>query len=238
MRELLISEITRMGQGFCVIGLERHTNGFSSVRPVPWGGGPWIQFPYDRADRVTFDFDPLPVTSPHFEDRRAAHPRKLGAVTEVELVQCLKQAEVAASVTGLFGCCPYPGGSGVYVNPDDARQSICGCEINAINFRFYTDMRIRVALALNSGDTLQDLPLVDRDWNEFANVLKDQIGERPGVPARLQDCFNSFIEKQITTSLIRFARIGLSRQFCGRRCWLMLDSLFPLPRNEWLTKCK
>lgn len=232
MRELLISEITRMGQGFCVIGLERNTNGFSSVRPVPWGGGAWIQFPYERADKITYDFDPMPVSSPHLEDLRAAHPRKLGAVTETELVQCLKQAEVAASVTSLFGCCPRPSSSGMYVHPGDAKRSICGCEINAIHFSFYAD-RIRVALALMSGDTLQDLPVVDRDWCEFADALKDQVGDQPEIPARLEEFCNSFAKKTIASSPIRFARIGLTRPFMGNRCWLMLDSLFPLPKAAW-----
>jgi len=221
-----------MGQGFCVIGLERKSSGFSSLRPVPWGGGAWIQFPYERADRITFDLDPMPVTNPHLEDLRAAHPRKLGAVTEIQLVQCLQQAEVATSVTDLFGCFPHPGGSGVYVNPDDAKRSVCGCEISAISFRFQMD-RIRVVLALRSGDTLETLPLIDRDWNEFADKLKDQVRGQPEIPNRLQDFFNSFVEKQIASSPMRFVRIGLSRKFQGR-CWFMLDSLFPLPKAEWL----
>lgn len=235
MTELLISEITRMGQGFCVIGLEPTASGFSSVRPVPWGGGAWIQFPYQRADKLTYDFDPMPVTSPHLEDRRAAHPRKLGAVTETELVQSLKQAEVATSVTGLFGCPPHPSNSGMYVNPGDAKRSICGCEINATQFKFYAD-RIRVSLALTTGDTLEDLPLVDRDWCEFADALKDKIGVQPRIPARLQGFFNSFAEKQVISSPIRFARVGLTRIMHQGHCWLMLDSLFPLPKSAWLAE--
>jgi len=224
-----------MGQGFCVIGLERAASGFSSVRPVPWGGGAWIQFPFERADKLTYDFDPMPVTGPHFEDQRAAHPRKLGVVTELELVECLKQAEVATSVTGLFGCPPHPSNSGMYANPGNAKRSICGCEINAIHFSFYAG-RIRVALALTSGDTLQDLPVVDRDWCEFADALKDKVGEQPEIPARLEEFLNSFAKKKIAYSPIRFARIGLTRPFMGNRCWLMLDSLFPLPNTAWLAQ--
>ena len=233
MKELLISEITRMGQGFCEIGLERNDNTFTSVRPVPWGGGSWIQFPYERADRISFELDPMPVTGPHFEDQRAAHPRKINTVTEMELVQCLKRAEIATSVTGLFGCCPRPGTRGMYVNPGDAERSICGCEINALQFN-YAD-RIRVSLALTTGDTLEDLPLVDRDWRGLADHLKDELGDQPEIPARLRDCLNSIVETQIAPDPIRFARIGLSREF-HRRCWLMLDSLFPLPKREWTKK--
>jgi len=235
VKELLISEITRMGQGFCVIGLERASSGFSSVRPVPWGGGAWIQFPFERANKLTYDFDPMPVTGPHFEDQRAAHPRKLGAVPETELVQSLKQAEVATSVTSLFGCCPRPSSTGMYVNPGDAKRSVCGCEINAIHFNFYAD-RIRVSLALTTGDTLVDLPLVDRDWCEFADALKDKIGDQPRIPARMQDCFDSIVEKQIASSPLRFARIGLTRIMHQGHCWLMLDSLFPLPKTAWLAE--
>jgi hypothetical protein len=108
MTELLITEITHMDYGFCVIGLERDGTRFRSLRPVP-PEREWRQFPYNRADRIAFDLASMPVLSPHVEDRRAAAShRKIGAVTEADLVQCLRQAEVANSVAELFGCCPQP----------------------------------------------------------------------------------------------------------------------------------
>jgi hypothetical protein len=235
MTELPISDITRMDRRFCVLGLQRDSNGFSSIRPIPPNTTGWRPFPYGRGDRIVFDLDVVPVTRPHFEDRRTARHRKLGAVTEIELVQFLKQAEVAPSVTGMFGCCLRAGGSGLYVNPDNATRSICGCEISAVRFRFYAE-KVRAALALRSGDTLEDLPVVDRDWCEFADNLKNRIRVQPEAPARLQELFESIVEQQVTSSPIRFARIGLSRPFRGRRCWLMLDSLFPLPKSAWLAE--
>lgn len=236
MRELLISEITRMGQGFCVIGLEPNTKGFSSVRPVPWGGGAWIQFPYGRADKLTYDFDPMPVTSPHLEDLRAAHPLKVGAVTEMELVQSLKQAEIADSITALFGCHANQsplGGDAVCITPTDAKRSVCGCSVCSISFSFkYYPPKIRVALTMGSGDRLDSLPVVDRDWLKFTELLKDQNRNR------LEIFFNSFVVKQLMSSPIRFARIGLARPDERDLCWPMLDSLFPLPKIEWSKEFK
>jgi hypothetical protein len=119
----------------------------------------------------------------------------------------------------------------VYVNPVDARRSICGCKINSVSFRFYPE-KIRVALALESGETLYSLPVVDRDWLAFAKRLNDQSQDR------LKGFFNSFIVHQIMSSPIRFARIGLARPDRDGLCWLMLDSLFPLPMDEWVEEFK
>jgi hypothetical protein len=235
MRELLISEITRMAAGLCVIGLERHKEGYSSFRPIPHGLTAWPQFPYYRADRISFDLSLSPgVTEHHCEDRRAGNPRLVDSVSEGELVGCLRQAEVANSVKDLFGCDVHPsprGGPAVYVNPVDAKRSVCGCKINSVRFRFYPE-KIRVALALESGETLDSLPVVDRDLHAFAKRFDDES------QGRLESFFNSFIVDQIMSSPIRFARIGLARPDRDGLCWLMLDSLFPLPTDEWAEEFK
>ena len=235
MSELLISEITRMAAGLCVIGLERHKEGYSSLRPIPHGLTAWPQFPYYRADRMSFDLSLSPgVTEHHCEDRRAGNPRLVDSVSEGELVGCLKQAEVADSIKNLFGCDVHPslrGGAAVYVNPVDARRSVCGCKINSVHFRFYPE-KIRVALALESGETLDSLPVVDRDWFAFAKRWDDES------QSRLAGFFNWFIVDQIISSPIRFARIGLARPDKDGLCWLMLDSLFPLPKAEWVKEFK
>lgn len=236
MRELLITEITRMGNGFCVIGLERKENCFASVRPVPWGGGGWLQFQYDRGDRITFDLDPMPaVTRPHVEDVHAAHPRKRGALSESVLVDCLKQAEVSTSVQGLFGHPPHAGtAQGACVPSQIAARSVCGCGIERVRL-LWRGSAIRATLALPSGETLNDLPLIDRDWWSFADTLQQQEGARSLFGERLQEFFNRFVSGQIAGSPIRFARIGLSREYSGCN-WLMLDSLFPLPKPGWLAE--
>jgi hypothetical protein len=235
MKELLISEITHMAAGLCVIGLERHKGGYSSLRPIPHGLNAWRQFPYHRADRIAFDLSLSPgVTEHHCEDRHALNPRKIGFVSEDELVGCLKQAEVANSIRDLFGCQVHPsprGGPAVYVNPGDARRSVCGCNINSVSFRFYPE-KIRVALALKSGETLDSLPVVDRDWLAFAKRLDVESQDW------FEGFFNSFIVDQIMSSPIRFARIGLARPGWDGLCWLMLDSLFPLPRDAWVEEFK
>lgn len=56
MRELILSDITEMGQGFCVIGVEHVAQDtFRSVRPVPQGAmhGP-THFPISAAGLYAF----------------------------------------------------------------------------------------------------------------------------------------------------------------------------------------
>ena len=131
MTELLISEITLMGRGLCVIGLGREKDRFYSLRPIPRNSYAWSKFQYARADKVAFDLSSMPLAPPHIEDRLAANDKKLGSVTEAELVKCLKHAEVAASIKGLFGCAVHlspRGGEAVYVKPEHGKRSISGCE--------------------------------------------------------------------------------------------------------------
>jgi hypothetical protein len=240
MTELLISEITLMGEGFCVIGLERNKERFRSLRPIPRTSYAWKSFPYGRADNVAFDLSAMLVLPPHIEDRLARNDAKRGSVTEAELVKCLKQAEVATSVRELFGCdvhaSPY-GGASVYVDPKDGKRSICGCEAESVSFsfRFYPKQKqIRAALVLKSCESLQSLPVVDVEWHGFAADLANQANDKPNFQQRLQNFFDSFVREEIMSSPTRFARIGLSRSNRDGLCWLMLDSLFPMPKKEWL----
>ncbi len=238
MTELLISEITLMGMGFCVIGLEHNIDRFRSLRPIPRSSYAWSKFQYGRADKVAFDLSSMPVTPPHIEDRLAANDKKLGSVTEAELVKCLKQAEVAASIKGLFGCDVHPsprGGEAVYLNPQDGKRSICGCEVEDISFSFrFFPPKIRAALAMKSGESLESLPVVDTAWVGFATALASRLKDYVNFRSQLQGFFDSFVREQILSSAIRFARIGLARPDKDGLCWLMLDSLFPLPEDTWL----
>jgi hypothetical protein len=241
MTELLISEITMMRRGLCVIGLERNKDYFLSLRPIPRNSHSWNKFRYGRADKVAYDLSSMPVAPPHIEDRLAANDKKLGSVTETELVKCLRQAEVAASIRGLFGCNVHPsprGGEAVYVNPEDGKRSICGCEVESVRFSLRFFPRLRAALALKSGESLQSLPIVDVGWLGFALAIGNQVKDMPNFPQKLQSFFDSFVRDEIMSSQIRFARIGLARPDRNGFCWLMLDSLFPLPKNAWLKEFK
>lgn len=238
MPELLISEITRMADGNCVIGLARRSSGFYSLRPMPRVGFAWHPFPYRRADRVNFELSLIPLAAPHLEDRHAGSHSRLGAGTETELVDCLKQAEVATSIQGLFGCNVNPsphGGPAVYVKPAEGKRSIAGCTLENINFSFgfYPQRNIRVTLRLEAGDRLDSLPLVDHDWLRFADHLWEQSQGTANVQQRLQTFFNRTIREHILSSPAPFARIGLTRPDEGSLCWLMLDSVFPLPKKKW-----
>jgi hypothetical protein len=238
MTELLISEITLMGEGFCVIGLERNKERFRSLRPIPRNSYAWKRFPYGRADNVAFDLSATLALSPHIEDRPSRNDAKRGSVTEAELVNCLKQAEVATSVKGLFGCDVHSsphGGEAVYVDPKDGKRSICGCEVESVSFslRFFPP-RIRAALAMKSGESLESLPVVDVELLRFATDLASQVKDKASLRPQLQSFFDSFVRDEIMSSPIRFARIGLARSGRDGFCWLMLDSLFPLPKKAWV----
>jgi hypothetical protein len=238
MTELLISEITLMGEGFCVIGLERGDKRFRSVRPIPRNSYAWNRFPYGRGDNVAFNLSTMLALPPHIEDRLARNDTKRGSVRETELVNCLKQAEVATSVKGLFGCDVHSsphGGEAVYVDPKDGKRSICGCEVESVSFslRFFPP-RIRAALALKSGESLQSLPVVDVELLRFVTDLTSQVKDESSRRPQLQSFFDTFVRDEIMSSPIRFARIGLARSGRDGLCWLMLDSLFPMPKKEWL----
>jgi len=239
MPELLISEITRMADGFCVIGLMPTPTGFCSLRPMPRLGFAWRPFPYRRADRVAFELALVPLAAPHLEDRQAASHSRLGTVSEAELVDCLKRAEVASAARELFGCPIRPNprrGPGLHVEPEEGSRSICGCAVENISFafNFYPQRNIRASLRLESGDRLDSLPWVDHDWLRFADHLWKVSQGTANVRQRLQTFFNRRIREHLLSSSAPFARIGLTRPGDDGRCWLMLDSVFPLPRKKWL----
>ncbi len=235
MTELILSDITRMGQGFCVIGLERIENGFRSVRPLLPFADSWpASFPFHRGDIIQFDLYPVPVTRPHIEDRRSrGQPKILRRVSENELVAFLRQAEYSADLNGLFSCGVQENtrGSGIFVLPGQGQRSICGCEVNNVRFEVFPD-EVRAMILLPSGVVLRDFPLVDRDWRNFI----DQIFEKMVGANRLQRVqrfLNSKIAQILLSTTDLFARIGLTRIHNDRH-WLMLDTLIPLPQTTWL----
>src|SRR5438132_2052577 len=130
MTELLISEITLMGRGLCVIGLGRDKDRFYSLRPIPRNSYAWSKFQYARADKVAFDLSSMPLAPPHIEDRLAANDKKLGSVTEAELVRCLKRAEVAASIKGLLGCA-------VHLSPRDRKSTRLNSSHTVISYAVF-----------------------------------------------------------------------------------------------------
>src|SRR5438552_2037419 len=67
--KLLITEITRMGPAFCVIGLQREQEKIQSVRPIRSTGNSWAHFPHQRGDILECALTPFPASPPHIEDR-------------------------------------------------------------------------------------------------------------------------------------------------------------------------
>ena len=234
MTELLISEITLMGSGFCVIGLDRKGQSCCSVRPLPPRGNAWQRFPFIRGDRLCFRLSFIPAATPHVEDRVSTGILgKAGHVPEGDLVAHLRQAELTENLGSLFNCTVHenPWGSGVYVEPNAASRSICGCNVQNVRFQVFPDA-VRATVLLPSGEALRDLPLVDRDWNEFIRrVFQETTGANR--LQRINRFFNGVIAERVLNNSNRFARIGLSRKHYEKH-WLMLDSLFPLPQQNWL----
>lgn len=234
MSKLLITEITRMGPAFCVIGLQHENEKIQSIRPVPSFSNGWQHFPHRRGDILECALTPFPGAKPHVEDRVSTRGfKKLNAVTEAETVAYLRKSELARSVPDLFGCPIHENKkrSGFHAYPQEAQRSICGCETQNLRLELCAN-ELRATLVLPSGEVLRDLPVVDRDWRDFVEAA---LAETRGAnrTARLERFLNSHFHYKITSCPHHFIRLGLTRPFHDL-CWLMLDTLFPLPNPEWL----
>lgn len=234
MSKLLITEITRMGPAFCVIGLHRENEKIHSVRPVTSTANSWLHFPYQRGDVLKCELASVQGARPHVEDRvstRGFH--KDSTVSEAQVVGYLRLAELAGSLADLFGCRLHANksGSGLYAFPSQAKRSVCGTQTRNLRMEVYAN-ELRATLVLSSGEVLRDLPVVDRDWRDFIEAaLAPDRGAN--CQARLERFLNSQFHYKILSCPHHFVRLGLTRPYHDL-CWLMLDTLFPLPQHDWL----
>jgi hypothetical protein len=234
MTKLLITEITRMGPAFCVIGLQRENEKIQSIRPLPSFANGWSHFPHRRGDILECALTPFPGAKPHVEDRVSTRGfTRVTTVPEAETVVYLRKSELAQSLPDLFGCTIHENekGSGPFAIPREAKRSICGCETQNLRLELCAN-ELRATLALPSGEVLRDLPVVDRDWRDFIDAALAE-GRGANRTARLECFLNSQFHYKIMSCPHHFIRLGLTRPFY-ERCWLMLDTLFPLPKHEWL----
>jgi hypothetical protein len=234
MTKLLITEITRMGPAFCVIGLGREKEKVHSIRPIPANTNGWRHFPFQRGDILQCELTPFLGAKPHVEDRVSTRSfRKDSVLSEAEIVKYLRLAETAFNLKDLFECPLHENksGSGSFAMPLEAQRSICGTETQNLRFELCAD-ELRVTLALSSGEVLRDLPVVDRDWRGFMDAALAE-GRGPNRVARLERFLNSQFHYQIMSCPHHFVRLGLTRPYHDV-CWVMLDTLFPLPKAEWL----
>lgn len=234
MTKLLITEITRMGPAFCVIGLKHDQHEFQSIRPVSSTANSWLHFPYQRGEILECSLTPICGTPPHVEDRISTRGfRRCSTVAEPDVGGYLRRAECADSLGGLFECRIYENkrGSGTHALPAEARRSICGCRTQNLRLELCGN-ELRAALVLQSGELLRDLPVVDRDWLDFKDAA---LAESRGANrmARFERFLNSQFHYKIMNCTHHFVRIGLTRPYRDV-CWLMLDTLFPLPKADWL----
>jgi len=243
LRELILSDITVMAQGYCVIGLERIAqSAFRSVRPLPRRSYAWPAFfPYGRGSIIRFSPATTSITPPHLEDQKTHGLAPSGEqVSEVELVEMLRSAEVSVNLEGLFGRPLHidTQGGNAWAEPGSATRSICGCEFSNIRFRVFSErgeVNLRAKLLLSSGETLNSLPVVDREWRQFFSEFV-RSRSQSGIALGGDTFLNGSIRTELLHSPQRFARIGLTRGTSNeeKKCWLMLDSLFPQPNPAWL----
>ena len=234
MTKLLITEITRRGPAFCVIGLEREKNRIRSVRPVTATANSWMHFPYLRGDVLQCDLAPFAGCKPHVEDRVSTRGfRKESAVPEAEVVTYLRKAEIGSTLEDLFGCVLHENktGSGLFAKPPEAKRSVCGTVTQNLRLELCAN-ELRATLALPSGEVLRDLPVVDRDWRDFIEAAL-AISRGANRLARLKRFLNSQFQSKILSCPHHFIRLGLTRPYHDL-CWLMLDTLMPLPKRDWL----
>jgi hypothetical protein len=191
MTELILSDITVMGPGYCVLGLERvSAQTFRSIRPMPPWGFAWREpFPFRRGDCADVRLQPTGVAAPHFEDRGSDGLRGTGRIISEELlVQYLKQAEASRNLEGLFGCpvqAGSHGGRALWVDPSVARRSICGCEYENLRLRLFPESEgytLRAEMLACSSQRIQSIPIVDRDWRRFVDGLVKRVRRDAPLP--------------------------------------------------------
>ena len=234
MSKVLITEITYMGALFCVIGLKHNQGRVYSVRPVRPVTHGWCHFPYRRGDILECDLAPLSGTQPHVEDRLSSRGfRRDSTIAESETVTYLRRAELGSALPELFGCVLYENkrGSGLFAKPGTGTRSICGTEPRNLRFELCGN-ELRSTLVLTSGEVLRDLPVVDRDWRDFVAAALAP-GRGANRVARLERFLNSQFHYKILSCPHHFVRLGLTRPY-HEVCWVMLDTLFPLPASDWL----
>ncbi len=242
MPELILSDITIMGEGYCVIGLEQTSpDGYRSVRPMPPWGFAWREpFQFQRGACVHFRPRPTKVVPPHVEDTASyGLSQTPHCLNETQLIACLQKAEMATRLEELFACpvqVSSRGGRAMWVSPAEAKRSVCGCAYNNLRFRLLPEpgsFALRAELVLNSNERVSSIPVVDREWRRFVQRLIDRIHRSNPLPLA-ERFLNWSIRAKILAMPRQFARIGLPRPRQDQQCWLMLDSLFPQPEEAWL----
>jgi len=233
MTKLLITEITRMGPAFCVIGLQREKDKIRSVRPVSPTANSWLHFPYQRGDVLQCELAPFSGAKPHIEDRVSTSGfEKESTVPEPEVVTYLRKAEIAGSLLELFGCPLHENrGGGLFAKPPEAKRSVCGTVTQNLRLELCAN-ELRATLALSSGEVLRDLPVVDRDWRDFIDAALAE-GRGANRVTRLERFLSSQFHYKVLSCPHHFIRLGLTRPYHDL-CWLMLDTLIPLPKQDWL----
>src|SRR5712691_6749963 len=224
MTKLLITEITDMGPVYCVIGLVREGSAIYSLRPLPPRSNGWVSFPFQRGDILECSLVKLPCARPHTEDRVSTREwKKVGEICHSEVVKYLHRAEVGDSLGDLFGCVVKENlkGSGMYSQPGAGMRSICGCV--TVNLALENvGGELRASLVLRSGETLRDLPVVDRDWIDFVKRERN-VGRARNFNKSLENFLAPIFSKRFliarTTLFVLASRAHL-RGDAGS-CWTL-----------------
>lgn len=232
MTELILSDITRMAGGHCIIGLENTGGQWRSVRPLPPQNNAWpANFPYKRGDKLLFKLEKMATDRPHVEDMRSTGVLECaGRITEEEVLEHLRKTETAKSTEDLFGCKITPGKHGAHLHAPKARRSICGAEVKRLRLKC-EGQDVRGSVRFAWGESMMDLPVVDRSWYAFLKEVQEKMGG-----ANRAQRLNLHLENKLGALESFFVRIGLTRPHPPKfgRCQLMLDTILPMPRKSWV----
>jgi hypothetical protein len=121
---------------------------------------------------------------------------------------------------------------GTVTHAPKARRSICGAEARRVRLK-YEASDVRASIAFAWGESLLDLPVVDRSWFNFLKEVQNKMGG-----FQRQERLNAYLEKRLGESAGFFVRIGLTRPHPPKygRCQVMLDTLLPMPRQSWVAE--
>ena len=211
---------------------QRERQKFQSIRPIPASAHSWNYFPHQRGDILEFSLTPFSGASPHVEDRVSMRDfRKTAAVAEPEVASYLGKAECSDSLRGLFECAIHENrqGSGVYaLRPrPGARSAVATRRISGWSFTGMSCEPRWCSFQVKSRGTCPWLTAIG--WTlRMPRRIAGRI-----APQSHRSHLSPTSQYRIMSCPHHFVRIGLTRPY-REVCWLMLDTLFSIPKADWL----
>lgn len=228
-RTLTITDLTQMGNGVCIAGIDGQGN---CVRPVVRGGvrkqhlfrGRNIVI-YPRAV-VEFDLSGTNVTPPHIEDM-TFDPRSLVSgedCGDAAWKTVLEESSFPSIDTMFDGVLV----GGRRVPPGSATRSlgtIADAEIEEIYVDSYNDSKFRLNLIDPSGDRYIKLPINDLAFIAYFLSLIEASGSEAEAESLVNNKLASVNKTYIRIGLARPATLGNYE----RACWTQVTGIYTFP---------